>query len=166
VVVFFPHRFHGLRTDFVATEMPDLGGVPVREVIQQIKCELLHATIAPLHRTDIAWFQKYTAKIDLTLNVSTLNQLTPTVVFINPLRNAYPNVGTSSLPGTTLAAFQQKFTFGVGGGVSESRARAEDIAFTIGLMDPEKDLRQLAVTDPRFAQCLVPTALSTTATWI
>jgi hypothetical protein len=114
VVFFFLTAFTACAPISSPPEMPDPGGVPVREVIQQIKCELLHATIVPLHRTDIAWFQKYTAKIDPTLNVSTLNQLTPTVVFNNPLRNAYPNVGTSSLPGTTLAAFQQKFTVGVG----------------------------------------------------
>src|ERR1700675_520820 len=109
----------------------DPGGVPGRDVIQAIKCELLHAVVEPMQRKDTKWFLSYTAKIDLTLNVSTLNQLTPTVVLNNPLHNAYPNVGTSSLPGTALSAFQQKFTFGIGGGVSDTRSRAEDLTFTL-----------------------------------
>jgi hypothetical protein len=134
--------------------MPDPGGVPVRDVVQAIKCELLHAVIEPMQRDDTKWLQNYTAKIDLTLNVSTLNQLDPTVVFNNPLHNVYPNVGTSSLPGTSLSAVQQKFTFGVGGGVADSRARAEDMTFTVGLNDLRDDFATLSLTEPRFQACL------------
>src|SRR4029077_12909367 len=92
------------------------------------------------------------------LNVSALNQLTPTVVLNNPLHNAYPNVGTSSLPGATLSAFQQKFTFGVGGGVSDTRSRAEDLNFTLGLKDLRDDLTQLSATKPQYLACLDPNA--------
>jgi hypothetical protein len=136
----------------------DPGGVPVRDVIQAIKCELLHAVVEPMQRKDTKWFLSYTAKIDLTLNVSMLNQLTPTVVFNNPLHNAYPNVGTSSLPGAALSAFQQKFTFGVGGGVSDIRSRAEDLNFTLGLKDLRDDLTLLSTTHPQYLPCLDPNA--------
>lgn len=136
----------------------DPGGVPVRDVVQAIKCELLHAVAEPMQRDDTKWMRDYTAKVDLTLNVSTLNQLTPTVVLNNPLHNAYPNVGTSSLPGTTLAAFQQKFTFGIGGGVSDTRSRAEDLTFTLGLKDLREDLTLLSATNPQYLACLDPDA--------
>jgi hypothetical protein len=139
--------------------MSDPGGVPVREVIQEIKCELMHAIATPMKMDDIKWFRDLTAKIDLTLNVSTLNQLTPTVVLINPLHNAYPNVGTSSLPGTALAAAKQQFAVGIGGGVSDARARAEDITFTVGFQNLRNDFRQLAKQDPeKYARCLDPNA--------
>jgi hypothetical protein len=116
----------------------------------------MHAVAEPLADPNLKWFKTWTAKIDLTLNVSTLDQLNPTVVFNNPLHNAYPNVGTSSLPGTSLAAFQQKFTFGLGGGVSDQRSRAEDYSFTLSLLGLRTDLTALSKTDIRFAQCLNP----------
>jgi hypothetical protein len=141
--------------------MPDPGGVPVPDVIQQIKCELMHAIAAPMLRKDILWFRSFAAKIDLTLNVGTVNQLNPTVVFNNPLHNAYPNLGPSSLGGSTISAVQQKFTFGLGGGVADTRARAEDVTFTVGFHDLEKDFRALARIDPRFQECLNPDATLT-----
>jgi hypothetical protein len=141
--------------------MPDPGGVPVPDVIQQVKCELMHAIAAPMRRKDIAWFRSFAAKIDLTLNVGTLNQLNPTVVFANPLHNAYPNLGPSSLGGSTISAVQQKFTFGLGGGVADTRARAEDMTFTVGFLDLEKDFKALAKIDRRFEECLDPNATLT-----
>jgi hypothetical protein len=104
---------------------------------------------------------QFAAKIDLTLNVGTVNQLTPTVVFNNPLHNAYPNVGPGTLGGTTISAVQQKFTFGVGGGVADTRSRAEDMTFTVGFQDLERDFTALSKTDPRFRECLDPDATLT-----
>jgi hypothetical protein len=141
--------------------MPDPGGVPVPDVIQQIKCELMHAIAAPMKNRDIAWFQNFAAKIDLTLNVGTVNQLNPTVVFNNPLHNAYPNVGPSSLGGSTVSAVAQKFTFGVGGGFADTRARAEDMTFTVGFKDLKRDFERLSSVDPRFRECLDPMATLT-----
>jgi hypothetical protein len=136
----------------------DPGGVPVSQVVQRIKCELIHAIIEPMRDDQMRWFRRWTAKVDLTLNVSTLDQLNPTVVFNNPLHNVYPNVGTSSLPGTTLAAFQQKFTFGVGGGVADQRARSEDFSFTLSFIELKEDFEKLAKIDPRYSVCLDPAA--------
>jgi hypothetical protein len=138
--------------------MPDPGGVPVPDVIQQIKCELMHAVVAPMRRDDIAWFRDFAARIDLTLNVGTTNQLTPTVLFNNPLHNAYPNVGPSSLGGSTISAVSQKFTFGVGGGVADVRARAEDMTFTVGFQDLETDFKALSKKNPMYLECLDPDA--------
>ena len=132
----------------------DPGGVPVHEIIRQIKCELMHSIAEPMEDKRLKWFQSWTAKIDLTLNVSTLDQLTPTVVFNHPLHNAYPNVGTSSLPGATLAALQQKFTFGVGGGVSDLRTRSEDFIFTVSFDGLKQEFESLRKKDPRYAVCL------------
>jgi hypothetical protein len=82
--------------------MSDPGGVPVPEVIQQIKCGLMQAIAAPMKRRDIARFRNFAAKIDLTLKVRTVNQLNPTVVFNNPLHNAYPQLSRPVIPFAVL----------------------------------------------------------------
>ncbi|WP_159007776.1 hypothetical protein [Bradyrhizobium sp. S69] len=126
----------------VAPNISNPDGVPVRDVVQRIKCELNTAISTPLQKAkedeNLAWFKTWTAKIDLTLAVSDLAQINPTGSTVSPLQNAYPNVGPSALGGTAIAAAAQKFTFGFNAAATGQRTRTEDISFTLSMEELEK----------------------------
>ena len=87
------------------------GGIPARDVVLRIKCELSDAFEAADHETwllnqeKFSWLKNWTAQVDLTLQVLNTATLSPGATVTTPLHNGYnPAIGPSSLGGTTISS--------------------------------------------------------------
>lgn len=105
-------------------------GVPISEVVQRIKCELVEAVPDPEQQDRLyRWMRNWTAKVDLGLTIEDKSGLTPSVSIIDLREQAViPRVGT----------FGQSLTLGAGAGVNTTATRDGSISFTLSL----KELRQ------------------------
>jgi hypothetical protein len=130
------------------TQIPALDGaanVPVSSVVQRIKCDLVQAIRDKVTEPDpnnpkkrttrFDFLEHWAAKVHLTIVVDDTFALTPGATLNSPLHNAYPNVGPSSLGGTTIAAVQQSFSLGLGAGFTTEAVRQEDIEFFLSLSE-------------------------------
>src|SRR5580700_9424006 len=88
------------------TTLPGLeeatGGIPVYEIVLRTKCELSDAFRDEAghwlpENEKFAWLQNWTAQADLTLQILDQATFSPGVSAMEPLHNAYPNVGPSSI---------------------------------------------------------------------
>jgi len=121
------------------------GGIPVREIVLRIKCELSDAFESADHRTQLlknpkfAWLKSWTAQVDLTLEILNSATLAPGVTFNKPLHNAYdPAVGPTSLGGSTIAAIPQSFAVNAGASLNGQAQRTETMSFAISLAELER----------------------------
>jgi hypothetical protein len=107
--------------------------VSTSQIVERVKCELAQAVEPYLRKGNpFPWFQKWTAEIDLTLVVTDQTGLTPSVAFIEPLRNAV-------FPG--ISSIVQNFTFGASAGLNSTATRTEQLSFAIALKDAPAELK-------------------------
>lgn len=120
---------------------PFTSSIPVQEIVQRVKCELSNSFDEKMQQPDFKWIRSWTVKADLTLEVDETGGVSPSLTYIQPLKNAfYPGAGpssisTSGVPGTTIPAVAQNFTFGFGANLSGSVTRTELISFALSLRE-------------------------------
>lgn len=118
------------------TQIPPFDGVanvPVSSVVGRIKCDLAIAIRDKLLEPDpnnrykrterFDFLKQWSAKVHLTIVVDDTFALTPGATVNAPLHNSYPNVGPSSLGGTSIAAISQSFSLGFGAGYTTEAVR-------------------------------------------
>jgi hypothetical protein len=122
------------------------GGIPVSDIVLRTKCELSDAFVddegrwLPDSDAKFAWLQNWTAQADLTLQILDQATLAPGVSAIEPLHNAYPNVGPSSIstsgaPGTAISAVSQSFAVAAGANLNGQAQRTETMSFTFSVAE-------------------------------
>ncbi len=109
------------------------GGIPVRDIVQRVKCEITDAFDKKTQDPKFRWMKTWTAKVDLTLVANAQAGVSPGASLIAPLKNAYPAVGPSSLGGTTISAVKQQFSFSASANLNEQAIRTELISFSLAL---------------------------------
>jgi hypothetical protein len=131
------------------TTLPDLdkatGGILVNDIVLRTKCELSDAFLSdrgnwlpdyPSYR----WLQNWGAQADLTLQVLDQATFAPGASVMQPLHNAYPNVGantvsTSGAPGTAISAVQQSFAVAAGASLNGQAQRTETMSFNFSVAE-------------------------------
>jgi hypothetical protein len=98
---------------------PFTSSIPIPEIVQRVKCELSDALDEKTQQREFLWMATWTAKIDLTLEVNETGGVSPSAVFIQPLR--------------TIAGTAQSFNFGFGANLSGSADRTELLSFAVSL---------------------------------
>jgi hypothetical protein len=116
-------------------QLPDLqeatGGIPVRDIVLRIKCELSDAFEAADRRNwlpsnpKFAWLRNWTAQVDLTLQVLDTATLAPGATFTTPLRNP-----------------AESFAIAAGASLNGQAQRIETMSFSISLLELELWRRQ------------------------
>jgi len=108
----------------------------VRDVVQRIKCEIADAFDDKIDAPGYEWLQNWTAKVDLTLQVSESGGTSPSVSYTKILPNAFNYAaGSGSLTSTVIGAVGQSFTLTAGGNYSEQAQRSETLTFTVSLTE-------------------------------
>jgi hypothetical protein len=112
------------------TQIPYLaeatGGIPVREIVLRIKCEVSSAFESADH-TDwlpnspkFAWLRNWTAQVDLTLQVMDTATLAPGATFTTPLNNP-----------------AESFAISAGASLNGQAQRIQTISFAMSLVELE-----------------------------
>jgi hypothetical protein len=121
------------------------GGIPARDVVLRIKCELSDAFEAAdhtnwlLNQGKFSWLKNWTAQVDLTLQVLNTATLAPGATITTPLHNGYnPAVGPSSLGGTTIPAISQNLMVAAGVSLNGQAQRTETMSFALSLAELER----------------------------
>ena len=107
-------------------------GVAISDIVQRVKCELAYAVPNLSGRYpsgDYQWMKYWTAKVDLTLDVTDNSSVKPNSSYTSPVTH-----GT--------------FTIGVGGELSNMAQRTEKLSFTVSM----KEL----VENRNINECLLP----------
>jgi hypothetical protein len=134
------------------TTIPELeeatGGIPVREIVLRVKCELSDAFITDdrkwlpdTEKGKFAWLRNWTAQVDLTLQVLDTATLSPGASLNQQLHNGYAvaagptSVSTSGVLGTTIAAIPQSFVLAGGASLNGQAQRTDTISFAVGLRE-------------------------------
>jgi hypothetical protein len=134
------------------TVLPELekatGGVPVRDIVLRVKCELSDAFLTDdgrwlidTDRGKFRWLKYWTAQIDLSLQVVNSTTFAPGGSFNAQLHNDYAfgagpsSVSTSGVPGTTIAAIPQSYAIAVGASLGGQAQRTETISFALALQE-------------------------------
>jgi len=120
------------------------GGVPVRDIVLRVKCELADAFLAEdgkwlvdSNRGKFAWLKYWTAQVDLSLQIVDSASLSPGVTFNQQLHNAYgvaagpSTISTTGVPGTTIAAIPQSFAIAAGANIGGQAQRSETVSFAL-----------------------------------
>jgi hypothetical protein len=136
------------------TTLPGLqeatGGIPLREIVLRIKCELSDAFrtvdgkwLPESDQGKFAWLKYWTAQVDLTLQVLDTATLSPGASLTQPFHNGYAtragptSISTSGVPGTTIAAIPQNFVIAAGASLNGQAQRTETISFAVALRELE-----------------------------
>ena len=116
--------------------------ISIHDVVVRVKCELADALDRKMQQPKFAWLQSWTVKADLTLQTNETGGLTPSVSYIDPLRNAYFLGGGPSsvsfpggVPGNSVGATPQNFSLGLGATYSAQVFRTETVSFTLSLRE-------------------------------
>jgi hypothetical protein len=140
------------------------GGIPVRDIVLRIKCELSDAFVANdpqykwlLDEPKFRWLRKWTAQVDLTLQVLDTATLSPGASLMQPFHNGYgvgtgpSTISTSGAVGTTISAVAQNFTLGGGLSVNGQSSRIETLSFALSFEELER-WRQIKGTEELCAE--------------
>jgi hypothetical protein len=132
----------------VVSNGPFAPDISIPDIVNQVKCELavaIHKKKASTKR-NLAWLDSWTAKADLTLQVNDTGSITPSIAFVEPLKNVFPTgLGSSNVlfstgqvgPTSTVTAVSQSFNLGIGGGYSGQAYRTETLSFAVSLRELE-----------------------------
>jgi hypothetical protein len=122
------------------------GGIPVRDIVMRVKCELAEAFDQKVQDPHFRWMADWTAKVDLTLQADASGGFNPGGSYISPIQ-------TESISwGKVTRNFTQDFTLGAGLNLSEKATRTEMISFSLSLKELKawrKTQRPLCVPDGR-----------------
>jgi hypothetical protein len=105
------------------------GSIPIRDVVERVKCEIADAFTPKLSQTKYRWLLLWTAKIDLTLVADNTGSITPVGTYVEPLR--------------TVSGVAQQFTFGASANVSSEAIRTESVSFSLSLIELRTWRRQM-----------------------
>jgi hypothetical protein len=120
------------------------GGIPARDVVLRIKCELSDAFVAEdrswlLEQSKFNWLKSWVAQVDLTFQVLDTATLSPGGSITQPLPNAYDkSIGPSTLGGTSYPAISQNLMVAVGANLNGQAQRTETLSFALSLVELEK----------------------------
>jgi hypothetical protein len=132
------------------TTLPELeeatGNIPVFDIVLRTKCELSAALLdskgnwLPDTYAEYHWLRNWTAQADLTLQILDQATFAPGASVMEPLHNAYPNVGpnsisTAGVPGSTISAFPQSFAIAAGVSLGGQAQRTETMSFTFSVTE-------------------------------
>jgi len=117
------------------------GGIPVRDIVLRIKCELSDAFMTRdpkwwwlTDTANFAWMKDWTAQADLTLQVVDTAALSPGATYKEPLPNGWAIAsGANALHGTTIPAISQSFSVAAGAnfGTQASRIETMSLVFSV-----------------------------------
>ena len=122
------------------------GGIPVRDIVLRIKCELSGA-FEDQHGSwlvegpKFAWLHNWTAQVDLLLQILDTATLSPGFSANQPFHNAYntvagpSSISTSGVPGTTISAIPQSFAVAVGANIGGQAQRTQTMSFALSLKE-------------------------------
>jgi hypothetical protein len=105
------------------------GGIPVREIVLRVKCELASAFVSQDDRTWVLdqpkfkWLKNWTAQADLTLQVLDTATLSPGATFTQA--------------GKVVSGVQQSFALTAGATLNGQAQRTETISFAVSLQELE-----------------------------
>jgi hypothetical protein len=125
---------------------PFTQSIPIHDIVQRVKCDLSDALYTKIYKDDVKhqlqWMRSWTAKSDLTLQINESGGISPSFGFTQPLHNAFflgggPNSINTSTGAVTnvVSATTQNFTFGIGGNYNVAVTRAENLSFTVSLLE-------------------------------
>lgn len=130
------------------------GGIPVREIVLRVKCELSDAFMAldseRIPANDVAdwwgpeqpkyaWLQDWTAQADLTLQVVDTASIAPGASFTEPLPNGWNSTGgVSSLYGKSISSVTQNFMVAAGANLGGQSQRIETMSIVFSLKELEE----------------------------
>jgi hypothetical protein len=103
--------------------------VAVAEIVQRVKCELAFALPqagGKYPTGQFQWLSYWTAKVDLTLEVTDTSSASPSASFIDPRKQAV-------LPG--IGNFQQSFNFGAAANITGTAYRNDKLSFTVSILE-------------------------------
>lgn len=122
------------------------GGIPVRDIVLRIKCELSDAFKDQegswlVEEPKFAWLRNWTAQVDLLLQILDTSTLSPGFSANQPLHNAYntaagpSSISTSGVPGTTISAIPQSFAVAASANIGGQAQRTETMSFALSLRE-------------------------------
>jgi hypothetical protein len=100
------------------------GSIPVRDIVERVKCELADSFSKKMLQPDFLWLQNWTAKVDLSLAANNLGSITPAGTYIEPLK--------------TVSGVAQQFGIGAGATISGQAFRTEAVSFSLSLIELEQ----------------------------
>jgi hypothetical protein len=138
------------------------GGIPVREIVNRIKCELADGFEAKDHtwllkQPKFVWLSNWTAQVDLTLQVLDSSTFAPGGSVTDTFHNAYAvsagptSISTSGVLGSSLAAVGQNLVLGGGVNLNGQSQRTETLSFAISLAE----LERWRTTEKLSSQCAI-----------
>lgn len=135
------------------TQLPDLeeatGGIPVREIVLRIKCELSDSFTDAnggwlVDQPSFAWLADWTAQSDLTLQVQDTATFSPGITVTQPLRNGFAvaagpsSISTAGVLGTAISPVAQSFALAGGASINGQSSRIVTLGFALSM----KELRE------------------------
>jgi hypothetical protein len=132
------------------TYLPDMneatGGIPVRDIVLRIKCELSDAFEDQngswlVQEPKFAWLRNWTAQVDLLLQILDTATLSPGFSANRSFHNAYntaagpSSISTSGVPGTTISSISQGFAVAAGANIGGQAQRTETISFALSVKE-------------------------------
>lgn len=135
------------------------GGIPVREIVLRVKCELSDAFMVGEpgepgwwlpDQPRFAWMKDWTTQSDLTLEILDTAGFSPGATLKQPLPNGWATTaGPATLHGTSIPAIPQSFAISAGASLSGSATRVEALSFVFSLEDLRKWRERENNTEPR-----------------
>jgi hypothetical protein len=122
------------------------GGIPVRDIVLRIKCELSDAFEDQngawlIEEGKFAWLRNWTAQVDLILQILDTATLSPGFSANQPFHNAYAtragpsSISTAGVPGTSISSIPQSFAVAAGANIGGQAQRTETISFALSIKE-------------------------------
>jgi hypothetical protein len=135
------------------------GGIPVREIVLRVKCELSDAFMLGepgepgwwlTDQPNFAWMKDWITQSDLTLEILDTAGFSPGVTLKQPLFNGWAtSAGPATMNGTAIPAVPQSFAISAGASLSGSATRVEALSFVFSLPELRKWRESERNTEPR-----------------
>lgn len=136
----------GLSFLLVGCDTPPLemttGGVRVDDVVKRVKCELADAVDYAVTQKKLAWLEKWTTRIDLTLQLEAEGGFSPSATYVQSFHNAYNEAaGPTTLGSTTIGSIARTFSLSGGLNLNGQATRTDVLSFALSF-DELRDWRK------------------------